>query len=204
MKLKKTKQWCTAAHGTQGYGNTATDDGGMDGFHSYDFHLNCTDQVARRFRLVLVWHLGVDRYFDIRKGCWGHDVLEDTEKTYQDLLDDGFAPSVALLIVACTDGQGATRHERKLEAYAKLQNAPDAIIIKLCDRIANVEHALKTGYRRKLELYRSEMADFEAALHPHSSPAAEPLWKHLTWWFTEEARLLHWDTLDCCTVSEAA
>ena len=62
MNLKQSRQWCASAHANQRYGNTVTDDGGMDGDRPYTYHLRKTEQVALRF--------GFRRAFSIRKACW--------------------------------------------------------------------------------------------------------------------------------------
>ncbi|GEM_PF-519814 len=196
MNLKNTRKWCAAAHGTQGYGNTATDDGGMDGFHPYRFHLDKTEQVAVRF--------GFRKAYGIRKGCQMHDVFEDTKKTRQDALAAGFDPYEIGLAWACTDGHADNRHERKLEAYRKIRLTPDAVIVKLCDRIANLEHAILVGYTRKVNLYLDEMEEFERHLkgapvsNPEYQPKVDALWARLHWLFSEEARNKLWGTRHCC------
>jgi hypothetical protein len=189
MNLKQTRIWCAAAHGTQGYGSTIKDDGGMDGAHPYGFHLRKVEEVALRFGF---------RDISIRKACWGHDVLEDTDKTISDLLAAGFTPYEVALIFAVTDGKGKTRHVRKLKAYRKIKKTPGSVIVKLCDRIANVEHSVLAGYDRKYKLYKREMKGFESHLRDRSDSAAEPMWQYLSWLFSEEAKTKMWGTLICC------
>ncbi len=173
------------------YGNTATDDGGMDGFHPYEMHLAETAAVAQRFGVLNP---------SILAACWGHDVLEDTDKTIEDLLRAGFDPYEVALIWACTDGDAPTRSERKLEAYRKIRRVPGAVVVKLCDRIANVEHALCSANERKYKVYAAEMAEFDWSLNdiPSADPTIWRLWAHLRWLFTEEARQALWGTRACC------
>jgi (p)ppGpp synthase/HD superfamily hydrolase len=189
MNLQQTRKWCAAAHGNQGYGNTSVDDGGMDGYHPYSFHLRKTEQVALRFGF---------RSSSIRKACWGHDVVEDAGKTLVDLLNAGFTPYDVALIWAVTDGEAETRHQRKLMAYRKILQTPGSIIVKLCDRIANVEHAVVAGSSRKYELYKREMVEFEAILRDRSDKTVEPMWNYLAWLFTDEAKTQLWRTVKCC------
>jgi (p)ppGpp synthase/HD superfamily hydrolase len=189
MNLKEARNWCAAAHGNQGYGNTSVDDGGMDGFHPYKFHLRKTEEVALRFGF---------RDSSIRKACWGHDVIEDRGKTCADLLYAGFAPYEVALIWAVTDGKGKTRRERKHTAYRKIRRTPGAIIVKLCDRIANVEHAVQAGSERKYELYKREMVEFEQYLRDRDDLTVAPMWEHLEWLFTEDAKTKLWATVKCC------
>ncbi|MBS2004134.1 MAG: hypothetical protein JST44_21695 [Cyanobacteria bacterium SZAS LIN-5] len=191
MNLQAKQEYCANAHGDQKYGNTATDDGGMDGYHPYSVHLAETAAVARRF--------GV-RNLAILTACWGHDMLEDTDKTIEDLLKAGFNPYEVALIWACTDGDADTRAERKFQAYRKIRMVYGAVIVKLCDRIANVEHAAVSGYQRKYELYRDEMPEFEWSLRDLQTEdeTVRHLWKHLNWLFSVEARDKLWATRKCC------
>lgn len=200
MNLRQTRKWCAAAHGNQGYGNTSIDDGGMDGYHPYSFHLCQCELVALRFGI---------RSISIRKAIWGHDVVEDTGKTICELLEAGFTPYEAGMVDAVSDGKGETRHERKLGAYRKIRRTPDAVIVKLCDRIGNVEHAIQAGSKRKYKLYKRELRGFVAALRnrcPLTGYQTEvnAMWEHLIWLFTEEAKSKLWGTLKCCHDHEAA
>lgn len=191
MNLQSKQEYLAIAHGDQCYGNTATDDGGMDGYHPYRVHLAETAAVAQRF--------GVTNPA-ILIACWGHDVLEDTDTTLEDLLHAGFDPYEVTLMWACTDGDGGTRAERKAEAYSKIRVVPGAVTVKLCDRIANVEHGIKAGYERKYELYRHELPEFERSLRDlqPEDETVQQLWQHLNWLFTEEARETLWATTRCC------
>lgn len=191
MNQQEKQAYCATAHGEQRYGNTATDDGGMDGFHPYHVHLAETAAIAVRF--------GVENTA-ILTACWGHDVLEDTDKTIHDLLLAGFNPYEVALIWACTDGDADTRAERKQQAYSKIQIVYGAVIVKLCDRIANIEHAMVAGYLRKYELYKAEMAEFERALRnlEAEDETVRRLWQHTHWLFSTEAREQLWATESCC------
>lgn len=167
MNLRQTREWCASAHRSrnQRYGNRA-----------YSFHLRRTEGVALRFGI---------RDSVIRKACWGHDVPEDLGTTEEELLAAGFEPASVVLIMAVTDEPGATRKERKLKTYPKIRRTWRAIIVKLCDRIANVEYSIETGNTRKLETYRSEQAVFEEHCRDRDFAEAEPLWQHLNRLFAD-------------------
>lgn len=94
-----------------------------------------------------------------------HDVLEDTEATSGDLIR-GFGTEVAEIVIACT-GEGSTRSERQSNILHKLRYCPDACIVKLADRIANVEMGLKEENFEKLEMYYNEYGDFSDVVRPH-------------------------------------
>jgi hypothetical protein len=65
-----------------------------------------------------------------------------------------------------------TYEEAKLVAI-KVHSNPDAIILKLGDRIANIEHG------GKIDMYAKEYAEFKGALYLNTPIAAKPMWEHL-------------------------
>lgn len=161
MNLRQTRQWCAAAHRSHGQ---------KYGPHAYSFHLRRTEGVALRFGF---------RDIVIRKACWGHDMSEDLGTTRDEFIAAGFDPAAVDLIMAVTDEPGKTRKERKLKTYPKIRSTPRAIIVKLCDRIANVEYGIETANSKKLEQYRSEQEEFERQCRDRDVAEAEPLWDHL-------------------------
>ncbi len=192
MNLRETRKWCATAHRNQRYGGTQTDDGGMDGSHPYPVHLREVEAVAIRF--------GFRKCYSIRKACWAHDVIEDTGKTRLDLLTAGFSSYEVSLVWAVTDGKGRTRHQRKLVSHRKIRRTPDAIIVKLCDRIANVEHSMQSGYLRKYEMYKQEHAEFQQHLRDRNDARVTAMWEHLDWLFSDEGKRRIWGTRKCCNV----
>src|SRR5688500_8359297 len=73
--------------------------------------------------------------------AWLHDSVEDNRATYAEIKRQ-FSDRVLSLVAAVTDGQGANRKERHEQSFARMADYPDAIILKLADRIANVESSL--------------------------------------------------------------
>ena len=100
-------------------------------------------------------YLGV-RDPDLGTACLCHDVLEDTDKTEQDLLDAGVSPRALEIIKAVTDEPGKNRKERKAKTYPKIMKDPDAALVKFCDRFSNILSG-QTKYR---EMYRKEHEEF--------------------------------------------
>lgn len=105
--------------------------------------------------------------------AWLHDTIEDTGVTREEIAVR-FGDEVAALVWAVT-GEGATRHERNQSAYAKIRAYPPAAILKLADRIANVE-ASRTR-PDKLQMYQREHAAFAEALHGLGD---ERMWRRLS------------------------
>lgn len=64
---------------------------------------------------------------------WLHDVVEDSDTSLQDLLDDGFPPSV----VEAVDALSHYPNESLEEYIQKVRNNPMAIPVKLADLADN-------------------------------------------------------------------
>lgn len=108
--------------------------------------------------------------------AWLHDVLEDTDFDRVHLLEALFGTRVARLVRACT-GFGLSRKERNASIYRRLPLEPDAIPVKIADRIANVE-ASKATNPGLLDMYQREYPEFRSALWSDDSRLA-PLWMRL-------------------------
>lgn len=92
--------------------------------------------------------------------AWLHDVVEDTSTSVAEITDR-FGAEVAALVWAVT-GVGHNRKERSASAYAKIRALPEAAILKLADRIANVEASAQRP--DKLQMYQQEAPAFAKAL----------------------------------------
>jgi (p)ppGpp synthase/HD superfamily hydrolase len=96
---------------------------------------------------------------DYRIAAYLHDILEDTETTYEEI-EERFGRTIARIVDACTDGKGDNRRERKKAMYDKLARFPQAAPLKLADRIANVESCLFGENDELLGMYRKEHSEF--------------------------------------------
>lgn len=90
--------------------------------------------------------------------CILHDTIEDTDTTYNDIKKI-FGMEVAEIVYAVTDELGKNRKERKRKTYPKIRKDIRAVIVKLCDRIANVRHS-KTGTHGHYSMYARENEEF--------------------------------------------
>lgn len=107
--------------------------------------------------------------------AWLHDSLEDTDTTYADL-DFNFGKEVADLVEAVT-GRGFNRKARVADAYRKIAAAGEqAVMLKLADRIANVESA-RNERSDLYEMYWKELPGLRAALGHLGQPK---MWERLT------------------------
>ncbi|SRR5579885_556914 len=162
ISLEDARRWCSQAHGEQTYGDIDPKPYGAS-------HLASVESVARRFgfhsRIILM-------------ACWVHDVLEDTKKTVDDLIKARFPKRVIQIAQALTDEPGANRSERKLKTYPKIRRDRLAIVVKLCDRIANVEFSLHDD-QEKHRMYINEYAAFKEHLYDPRDKRVAPMWRHL-------------------------
>ena len=101
-----------------------------------------------------------------------HDIVEDTEVDITEIMEI-FGGSIAEMVWACT-GIGDNRKERNNNIKEKLIWCPDAIPIKLADRIANVRNCILNNDSR-LSMYMDEMDDFMELKKYRKSP----LWDEL-------------------------
>lgn len=152
--INRARDYATMAHGSQTYNDEMP----------YIRHPEMVVQVVRvRF--------GVNDE-EMECGAWLHDVLEDCPgKKYKHLVER-FGRGVAELVWAVTSERGRDRKEQNAKTYPKIIAHPRAAVLKLADRIANVEYGLAHG-GGKVEMYREEFEDFYAALridHPEMTP----------------------------------
>lgn len=107
-----------------------------------------------------------------------HDIVEDSG-TSINTIEDLFGKSIAELVWAVTDEPGANRKERKSKTYPKIVKAgPNAIKIKIADRIANVTHSQNSKNERMFRMYLQEANDFKKNLYSHIDDI-DSYWTHL-------------------------
>jgi len=105
-----------------------------------------------------------------------HDAMEDGALTYSKI-KRYFGEKVAEMVLAVTDEIGRNRKEKKTRTLAKIAGNEDATILKLADRIANVEFGKEFG--GKVDMYRKEYRAFRQALYNLDHSRACPLWRDL-------------------------
>lgn len=143
-----------------------------DDYLPYEFHLRMVAKNALKFgkSAVGVCSPGEDIVGkDILLAAWGHDLIEDTRVSYNDVTK-ALGPKVADIIYALTNEKGKDRSERANDKYYEgIRNTPGAVFVKLCDRIANVEYSKMTG-SRMFEMYKKENQKFMIQLGHVGSP----------------------------------
>lgn len=149
--LRWYKFYATVKHGDQKYG-----------FLPYTTHLSAVENVLRRFDVADLVLLGA---------AWLHDVCEDTGTKVKEI-EELFGEETASIVGAVTNEKGENRKIRAALTYPKIRANKKAVILKLADRIANVENGGSL-----VTMYKKEYEDFKRALY--TKDENEEMWSCL-------------------------
>lgn len=162
-KIERAKEIAVKFHGEQTYGDKP-----------YEHHLQSVVNILHRFN----FDPENSDDFPLFVSAWLHDSLEDTELEKSEI-ENEFGDEIADIVWRVTDEDGANRKERKAKTYLKLKDSEKAIILKLADRIANVESCLRNN-SNLLQMYQKEHPTFFEKLRPYStSEKANEMWEYL-------------------------
>ena len=141
------------------------------GTHPYTYHLEHVVMILNQFGFLLEKHLHI--------AAWLHDVIEDTNISYNQIRF-GFGNDVADIVYAVTNEMGRNRKERYAKTYPKIKTNKDALIIKLADRIANIEFS-KGANTNFVNMYQKEWDTFKRELYDsdESDKRVCKMWKYL-------------------------
>ncbi len=104
-----------------------------------------------------------------------HDVLEDTRTRY-DEVEAGFGPAVALGVLALTKNKKLPKPQQMPECLGRIKQQPNEIwMVKLADRITNLQPPPKHWPKPKIREYHQEAQVIYAALKDASPFLAERL-----------------------------
>jgi (p)ppGpp synthase/HD superfamily hydrolase len=164
--MTKLEQWCIDQHKNTNHF--------YDTYLPYEFHLKMVYNVGVQFEHILdsaVASSGrLTLKMDIGLALWGHDLIEDTRVSYNDVARH-LGKFTADIIYACTNEKGKNRKERANQKYYDgIYNTPYATFVKLCDRIANCQYSKMTR-SDKFEMYQKENPAFLSALQLDTDPA---------------------------------
>lgn len=149
-------------HGTQQY----------DSDKPYIFHLANVCQTLNRFGF------SIESHPSLQVAGILHDVVEDTEVKIRDVRSR-FGDRVADIVKLVTDQPGETREERHRATYPELSTNLDAILVKLADRITNIEYSEFTSNLKQWRKYRKEYPYFRETLYKADHTEAVQMWKTL-------------------------
>ena len=145
----------------------------------YSYHLRKVRGVLKRFGFG-----PKDSIFGLKLGtaAWLHDVIEDTDATFEEI-SELFGKDIANIVIGVTKMDketGKTAEEMLRLTYARTKANKGSRILKLADRIANVEEGildLFAGKKSKVQKYFSEFPIFKELLYVPGD--SEEMWQHL-------------------------
>ena len=150
------------------------------GTRPYAFHLDAVASVLMEYG-----------HSDVRvlQAAYLHDTVEDCEGIDAEALRaEGYEAGVVSAVLFCSDEEGPNRKARKRLTYARWRQTieawraapgsmawvPDAMRVKLADRLANVRQCVSDANKGLHEMYRKERETFRGALHAEG--VADTMW----------------------------
>jgi guanosine-3',5'-bis(diphosphate) 3'-pyrophosphohydrolase len=104
-----------------------------------------------------------------------HDVIEDTAVTYEGL-HTAFGERIAQGVLALSKDESLDRSLQIRDSLARIQRQPPEIwMVKLADRIANLQPPPHYWTKTKIAQYRQEAIEIYDALYPASDALATRL-----------------------------
>jgi (p)ppGpp synthase/HD superfamily hydrolase len=117
------------------------------GIHDYIYHLDMVHSI------IVEMNLGVN--YEV--AAYLHDILEDTETEKEDL-KKLFGQDIVDIVFAVS-GSGETRKIRNNDIIEKLLKYPQAINLKMADRLANIISAKESNIKL-FNMYKKEQIIF--------------------------------------------
>jgi len=130
---------------------------------NYYTHVSMVEDSVDMYETVF---LKYDDYFIARKGASGHDLIEDAQLTFNDIVEAS-NKRVARVILAVTDVHEENRLLRHLFTMGKTVKDYIAIIVKMCDMRSNGKYSKENGssmYKKYVEEYQYRRPIFMKAL----------------------------------------
>lgn len=127
------------------------------------------------------WIESIDRSVrnDVLVAALLHDAIEDTPATISTLLENGISDYAAFLVDCVTDEPAPNRKMRKLTSYWKIRRDDNALVIKLADRIVNVQQCIDVPGKYG-KMYLNEAYTFKCALFsPRAGNHIHGMWNQL-------------------------
>lgn len=145
-EIIKAKKWAVAKHASVNH---------TYGDLNYSVHLDMVFKYAYKYRHLIDSEVEIDVF----KASFLHDTIEDCRVNYGTLLKE-FGQKTADIVYALTNEKGKTRKERASKKYYNdMKGVEGAVFLKICDRLANVNHALGSN-KQLLQMYKKEQSEF--------------------------------------------
>jgi len=149
---------------------------------SYMVHVNMVVDTVRVYQNV--FHRPIDRELTMR-AAYCHDIIEDTKQSYNNV-SEAIGSKSADIVLAVTDVTAENRLMKHLLTMGKTVMNYRAIILKMCDILANVTYSKTSGssmYKKYVEEYQYRKPIFKKALAWYKSELdqeiLDSLWKSL-------------------------
>lgn len=125
---KKSISYAIHYHGNQKYNK----------IFPYFYHLKQTDKVVDNF----YQDIPCGKFFVVKTASILHDVLEDTEVSFDKLCND-FTNEIADIVLKVTKIDEEDTVEFETNYYKEMAKNPLAIIVKIADKCANTKQTVK-------------------------------------------------------------
>jgi (p)ppGpp synthase/HD superfamily hydrolase len=177
VKVYEAMKLAVDVHGDQKYGKAPI-------IYPYIYHLESVVKIIQN-----VFPLEYRNKAELMIAGWLHDTVEDQpDKISFEKIKELYGETVCDIVKAVTDerderGFPLIRKERAKRLYPKLKENNNALILKLCDRIANLEFCItmmSVGVDNLFDMYSKEYAEFRKNLFADKDDEfIEQLWGHL-------------------------
>ena len=109
-----------------------------------------------------------------------HDVIEDTEKTYEDILEN-FGKSVANGVLALSKNKKLpTKGQQMEDSLSRIKQQPREVwMVKMADRITNLYHPPYYWDKERIKAYHQEAILIHENLKESNTWLAQRLWKKI-------------------------
>lgn len=162
LKYNEAQIWAIELHGSQKYGALP-----------YGYHLITVSSVLARFGFSIFTNLEEHIVAIL------HDAVEDRKTNFKEVAKR-FGEDIARILMLVTDELKAlSREERHRKTYPELAKDQRAVLVKLGDRIANVEQCHKEKNMEQHKKYRSEYGYFRETLFNSEHTHLREMWNHL-------------------------
>lgn len=141
FQFSKAIQFAMEAHKDQKYGDKP-----------YLYHLDQVDQLLTKTQGRNAIEPG-DRMDNLRAIAFLHDVVEDTDTTYEELYEAGFNEHV-VQAVGMLSKVGGESYEQYIEGVLTNELAT---IVKVCDTSANLMNSIFEGNVKRINKYTSQL-----------------------------------------------